>query len=201
MPAAEVTGREARPTGTFWRQTVGITEGPAALSAPPGWCAATPPFHRPASIPHPRRADTAIPGATIRHMADKPNKRHLSQDDLGSDAAAILTALANSLDDEEKWMFRIEGVDYADVDDGVRQRINDLKAHNEIFEGGKASLVRFKTDKTYRTTTPTFVVPLKVDPERSRISAQSLQVGKVLYITGDVPVTSPLDVLLLQERR
>lgn len=62
-----------------------------------------------------------------------------------------------------------------------------------------ASLVRFKTDRQYQTTTPTYVIPLKVDPEKSTISSERLYVGEMVYITREVIVTSPIDVLMLEE--
>lgn len=50
----------------------------------------------------------------------------------------------------------------------------------------------------YPTSTPTYFVPLKIEPGVSSISDVPLEVGKVIYITSSVRVASPLDALLLE---
>lgn len=71
----------------------------------------------------------------------------------------------------------------------------------QAFRGKQLGLIRFRTDTVYRPTTPIYVVPLKIDPNKSSISAVSLQVGKIIYITNDVNVVSPLAALLLKEKK
>lgn len=56
---------------------------------------------------------------------------HLQPQDLGPDAAAILSELADGL--EEKWTFGgTEGTEFAKVDDVVRQRISELGEHHKV---------------------------------------------------------------------
>ncbi|KAL1640944.1 hypothetical protein SLS58_006560 [Diplodia intermedia] len=137
-------------------------------------------------------------------------QRHLQQD-LGPDAAAILSRLADSLEGK----CTHEGL--VEVDDVVFQQLSELKTYHEVQEtcrvrrdGKRPALFRSKPNATFRITAPVYFVPMKIESVSSSISTlpktdepsrlvAELKVGSYVYIAQTVRVALPLDMLLLKE--
>ncbi|EKG09956.1 hypothetical protein MPH_12965 [Macrophomina phaseolina MS6] len=209
---AELMGGQLSSNLRSQRHGAGITETPN-MSAPPARCSAPP--NRPASNPHPRKADAVRVCTTTQPMArTAPEKRHLAKQGLGSDSAAILSNLASSL--EGRWMDEgSEEIRTAERDDAVLQQISKLKEYNKVFEGKQPGFVRFiKPNAKCVTKTPIYIIPLKIESGTSTIStialehesagssdeAVRLEVGDIACVTRSVTVASPMDALLLREQ-